>query len=283
MTPRGASDSVGNLQRNSGAGFPRAALASAWLTIRPYDRAVGSDTRSDAGSSGRSVVCAARGDVAVLAPQNPAGYAAGSPRRGHGLHGEGAFHVKRISVQHQRWAKPVYDYQESRSVYLPNLINYVVPVIQERKNKGAQIGSGVLVGAEGRHFIATAGHCIDAVDARVRAVRSSKPLRPHPAPNTPSRDLETLDRGWHDTLDLGYLVIADPECPELRWDQLCDRQIAEGLVHFVGYPKRPPAGGQDSIGEDHGCLSRRRGLRDDHDRGYRGRDERCPFTVDLRV
>ena len=125
------------------------------------------------------------------------------------------------------------EYLEFYSLHLPHLINYVVPVLQ-LKNGNIEIGSGVLVRASGRHFIATAKHCIDA---KVRAVRSIAPLQPREACNIPSRELQVLRKGWHDTLDLGYLEIADPECAELRWDQLCDNWIVGGMVRFVGYPE----------------------------------------------
>jgi hypothetical protein len=57
------------------------------------------------------------------------------------------------------------------------------------------------------------------------------------AGTTSFRLLHIINRGWHDTLDLGYLEIADPECPELGWDQLCNDQIVGGTVQFVGFPE----------------------------------------------
>src|SRR5689334_10036453 len=47
--------------------------------------------------------------------------------------------------------------REFHTVHLPHLINYVVPVVQ-LKNGTVEVGSGVLVGAVGKHFIATAKH-----------------------------------------------------------------------------------------------------------------------------
>ena len=121
--------------------------------------------------------------------------------------------------------------REFYTLHLPNLVSYVVPVLQS-KNRGIEIGSGVLVNAEGRHLVATARHCIDA---DVRVVRSTQPTQR--AGTTGTRPLRIIDRGWHDTLDLGYLEIADPQCAELCWDQLCNDRIVTGLVQFVGYPE----------------------------------------------
>jgi hypothetical protein len=121
------------------------------------------------------------------------------------------------------------EYREFYTLHLPSLIAYVVPVLQSKKG-GIEIGSGVLVNASGRHFVATAKHCIDA---DVRVVRSTNPLQR--VGTTHTRPLHILGRGWHDTLDLGYMEIADPECAELGWDQLCKDRIVSGMAQFVGY------------------------------------------------
>jgi hypothetical protein len=121
--------------------------------------------------------------------------------------------------------------REFYTLHLPHLINYVVPVLQS-KNGGIEIGSGVLVNVRGRHLIATARHCIDA---DVRVVRSATPIQQ--TGTTTTKPLRILDKGWHDTLDLGYLETADPECAELGWDQLCSDRIVDGMVQIVGYPE----------------------------------------------
>lgn len=121
--------------------------------------------------------------------------------------------------------------REFYTLYLPDLIGYVVPIMQSKKGR-VDIGSGVLVNAGGRHFVATAKHCIDAdvrVVRRMHAVRGTG--------TTGMRPLNIVGRGWHDTLDLGYLEIADPECAELCWQQLCNDRIVSGFVQFVGYPE----------------------------------------------
>ncbi len=121
------------------------------------------------------------------------------------------------------------EHREFYTLHLPSLIAYVVPVLQS-KDGGIEIGSGTLVNAGGRHFVATAKHCIDA---NVRVVRSTNPIQR--VGSTSTRPLQILGRGWHNELDLGYLEIDDPECAELNWDQLSNDRIESGLVQFVGY------------------------------------------------
>lgn len=123
------------------------------------------------------------------------------------------------------------EHQEFYSLYLPQLIAYVVPVVQW-KGGGIEVGSGVLLNVSGRHFIATAKHCIDA---KVRAIRSTNPFQQ--SGTTCVQELHILNLGWHDTLDIGYLEIADPECPELGLGQLSYDRIVGGRVQFVGFPE----------------------------------------------
>lgn len=123
------------------------------------------------------------------------------------------------------------DNSEFHSIYLPHLINYVVPVLQHKNNK-IEIGSGILVKAGQRHFVATAKHCIDA---DVRVLRSVSPIQK--AGEWPMRPLPILQKGWHDTLDVGFLEINDPEWTEIGWEQLCTDRIVDGPVHVIGYPE----------------------------------------------
>ena len=123
--------------------------------------------------------------------------------------------------------------REFYTLHLPHLFGYVVPVLNAKKGDACPaIGSGVLVNVSGRHFVATARHCIKD---DVRVGRSIAPLQREGTIGM--RPLHIIDRGWHDTLDLGYLEIQDPEVAELHWDQLCNDQIVSGLVHVVGYPE----------------------------------------------
>jgi len=123
------------------------------------------------------------------------------------------------------------EYREFCTLHLPHIIGYVVPLLQSKKG-GVEIGSGVLVNHNGHHFVATAKHCIDA---DVRAIRNTSTLQR--AGSAEARLLNILGRGWHDSLDLGYLEIGDPKCAELGWDQLCNDRIVSGRAQFVGYPE----------------------------------------------
>lgn len=121
--------------------------------------------------------------------------------------------------------------REFYTLHMPHLINYVVPVLQFKKG-AVELGSGILVKVNERHFIATAKHCIDA---DVRVIRSNNPLQREGV--TGSENLRIVGRGWHDTLDLGYLEIVDPYCAELGWENLSNDRIVSGTVQFVGYPE----------------------------------------------
>lgn len=120
---------------------------------------------------------------------------------------------------------------EFYTLHLPQLARYVVPVVELRKGK-YQLGSGVLVGVGGRHFVATARHCIEG---DVRVYRSVSPGQQ--TGTVATQTIPIIGRGWHDTLDLGYLEIADPGCGELGWDQLCPDRIVDGMAQFIGYPE----------------------------------------------
>jgi hypothetical protein len=50
--------------------------------------------------------------------------------------------------------------REFYTLHLPQLVNYVVPVIQLKDGK-LEIASGVLVRAAEKHFVATSKHCVD--------------------------------------------------------------------------------------------------------------------------
>ena len=121
-------------------------------------------------------------------------------------------------------------YQEFHTLYLPDLFNYVIAVA-EPKDRDIEVGSGVLVNVGGRHFVATAQHCING---KPQAMRSATLLQRHGVTDT--RSLRILQSAWHDDLDIGFLEIEDTRCPELQWNQLSNDRIVEGMVHVVGYP-----------------------------------------------
>jgi hypothetical protein len=124
--------------------------------------------------------------------------------------------------------RPMDEHPEFREHYLADLINYVTPILQKEP---LELGSGVLINVQGRHFIATAAHCIDRVH---RAIISEGRMRQ--SGTTEGRDLRILRKRAHPTLDLGYLEIEDPRCGEVAWDQLCDHPPTDGIVHIAGYP-----------------------------------------------
>src|SRR5262249_31771725 len=101
--------------------------------------------------------------------------------------------------------------REFHALHLPNLIGYVVAVLQTKKR--LEIGSGVVVKIGNRHFIATAKHCIDG--DRVCAITTSSREQLQQTGFSGARELHIIQRGWHDTLDLGFLEIHDPRCPEM--------------------------------------------------------------------
>jgi hypothetical protein len=122
-------------------------------------------------------------------------------------------------------------YWDFRSHYLPDLFNYVVAIVFREDGKD-KIGSGVLVNVQGRHFVATAEHCLRE---NVRVMRPHGRLEEKNI--APARSLLVLRQGRHETLDVGYLEIVDPRCLELNWGQLDTTLIVGGLAHVVGYPK----------------------------------------------
>jgi hypothetical protein len=118
---------------------------------------------------------------------------------------------------------------EFHDLYLPDLFRYVVPIVW---NPG-QVGSGVLVNVQGRHFVATAAHCIKD---NPKVLLWKAPL--HYTARTGAQPLQILQARWHENedVDIGYLEVADPECPQLRWGQLSNDRIIEGHVQIVGFP-----------------------------------------------
>lgn len=118
--------------------------------------------------------------------------------------------------------------KEFNDIHLPHLLRFVVPILWNPMNAG----SGVLVDVQGRHFVASAAHCI----------QSNPLIQICPTPvslHTPveTRTLRPKRSGWHQNVDIGYVEIDDPGGQALGWDQLSYApELLTGQVHVVGYP-----------------------------------------------
>jgi hypothetical protein len=118
--------------------------------------------------------------------------------------------------------------------HLPSLFKYVVPIGHEDEDDGEEsIGSGVMVNVHGRHFIATARHCIKQ---KPRVMIGDWYLKGGKI--TASRPVKILRSEWHDSLDVGFLEVEEMNspCTELQPHQLCCDRIVEGMIHVVGHP-----------------------------------------------
>jgi hypothetical protein len=124
-------------------------------------------------------------------------------------------------------------YREFSTHHLPKLTNYVVAVVSDGNN-GPDAGSGTLVNVGGRHFVATAAHCIGR---NTRVLASTRPLSPGLSAEVRALTVIRTGKMESETPDVGYLEIEDPKRPEVQWDQLSDERIVEGLIHIVGLPR----------------------------------------------
>lgn len=128
------------------------------------------------------------------------------------------------------------DYKEVETRYLPDLYQFIVPIAHVGED-GESIGSGVFINLKGRHFIATAKHCIQQ-DPRVihsRFIMLDNEAGTQPRFET-GRPMQILNRGWHPTLDVGFLEIEEALAPEMTEDQLCFAKLTAGSVFVVGHP-----------------------------------------------
>jgi hypothetical protein len=118
-------------------------------------------------------------------------------------------------------------YAEFSAHHLPDLFNYVVPILNGNK----ELGSGVLVNWHGRHIVATARHCIEK---QPRVFRPTSRIEQNKDVRT--EEMRILGVELHNTLDIGLLEIEDPERAELSANQICKDRITDGMVHIVGFP-----------------------------------------------
>ncbi len=116
--------------------------------------------------------------------------------------------------------------------HLPNLYKYVVPIAHEDiETEEESLGSGASVNINGRHFIATARHCIEQ-DTRVLLNDYYFTGGRFVSPEAP----RILSTQWHDTLDLGFLELDQAIGQELKADQLSFDPILSGVMHVLGFP-----------------------------------------------
>jgi len=52
-------------------------------------------------------------------------------------------------------------YREFNEVYLPDLSHFVLPIVHEDELGSECVGSGVSINILGRHFVASARHCLE--------------------------------------------------------------------------------------------------------------------------
>lgn len=118
-------------------------------------------------------------------------------------------------------------YVEFSANYLPDLFNYVVPILNANK----ELGSGVLVNFQGRHIVATARHCIENKPRVFLPVSRIRPDDP-----TSTQQIRIVRTEFHETLDIGFLEIEDPGGSEVGSHQLCKDRISDKMVHVIGFP-----------------------------------------------
>jgi hypothetical protein len=126
-------------------------------------------------------------------------------------------------------------YEEFDQVHYPHLSRYVVSIAHEDEDPGTdKIGSGVSVAFGGRHFIATAGHCIK---------RNPRVMRGNDFFTTSDRivtipPVRIIGKWSHASLDIGMLEVAEVLDLEMIDTQLCFDRISEGYVlHIIGFPE----------------------------------------------
>jgi hypothetical protein len=123
-------------------------------------------------------------------------------------------------------------HQEFSDFYLNDLINYVVFLSGMESDNEVRCASGVLVNVKGRHFVATAEHCVRPNTVVMKSVVPVGRVGHYDV-----RRLRILGRGANVERDIAYLEIEDPRSPEIQWEQLCSDRIIGGMVEVVGFPR----------------------------------------------
>ena len=117
------------------------------------------------------------------------------------------------------------------------LKQYVVAVADEDGDSNGQIGSGVSVNINGRHFVGTAAHCIQN---KPKVIHRNFFAETHGATGKirfgTDKPIPILNRGWHPTLDIGFLEISETPTLEITESQLDSPVTIGGTIHIIGYP-----------------------------------------------
>jgi Trypsin-like peptidase domain len=125
-------------------------------------------------------------------------------------------------------------YAEHETVHYPELFKYVMMIAHENEEDGSEsIGSGVLVGWEGRHLIATAAHCIRRNPRVMRECDFY--LRTDGRMGT-SPPVRILAKWLHPQLDIGFLEVDEALNAEMGEDQLFCEKVQSGPLHIIGHP-----------------------------------------------
>jgi hypothetical protein len=118
--------------------------------------------------------------------------------------------------------------KEFNDLHLPHLLRYVAPIMWNPMN----LGSSVLVNVGGRHFAASAAHCIKQ--------RPVVMIAPTPVSHNNPVEMKPLFAKYstfHNKVDIGYVEIDDPGCEAVTLDQISYApELLTGQVHVVGYP-----------------------------------------------
>jgi hypothetical protein len=129
--------------------------------------------------------------------------------------------------------------REVADVHYRHLFSYVILIEHEDEDNGAEsVGAGVLVGIGGRHFIATAAHCVRR-NPRVMRDEMWDEANRNLVPRRDGRILRTV---CHPTLDLAFLEVSEALRPEMSEGQLAlTPPGSDWALHVVGYPVRSRA------------------------------------------
>lgn len=118
--------------------------------------------------------------------------------------------------------------KEFNDHHLPHLLRYVVPILWNP----LELGSGVLLTIQGRHFVASAAHCIQS-----NPLIQIMPTSPNLLASVETKTLRPIRSGWHEDYDIGWVEIVDPACESVGWEQMFySPDLFTGQVHVLGYP-----------------------------------------------